>query len=133
MDRSAHLREHFDADSEMSQSTVDDDDEQDDLYGDSHSSDLPTTGDGYPATQLVKELLIYVSAYELGRHVNLSRQLNTRSRATYDALNQLITNFINPQQNFKDIFRDFDTSSKVIPVLERSVLFSSILVLCLTS
>jgi hypothetical protein len=85
------------------------------------------TGDStveYPATQLVKELLPYVSAYEeFGRHVNLSRQLNTRSKATYQAINQLIAKFLTTEQSFDDTFSDFDTSSKAIPVLERLVLF----------
>ena len=82
-----------------------------------------TTGDSsveYPATQLIKELLPYLSDYEkFGRHVNMSRQLNTRSKATYKAINQLIEKFVTTQQSFEDTFRDFDTSSRAIPVLER--------------
>jgi hypothetical protein len=85
----------------------------------------------YPATELIKELLAYVSAYEkLGRHVNLSRQLNTRSNASYKAINRLIAKLFTGQQSFEESFKDFSVSSNAIPILERLVSFALVFFAC---
>lgn len=92
-------------------------------------SDYSTAGGSleYPATRLLKSLLDFIGTYEKsGRHVNLSRQLSSRSIATYNAINQLIDTFSagtdNPQQSFDRTFKDFNTVFQAIPVLERLVL-----------
>lgn len=82
----------------------------------------PEPPDEYPATELIRELLAYIKTYQkFGRHVNLSRQLDTRASGFYRAINQLIARFFTTPQSFEDTFKAFDASSKAIPVLERLV------------
>ena len=108
----SHLDKPFDSD--YSEGSTDEDEAED--------ADYAKDSVEYPATRLLKSLLDYIGTYEKsGRHVNLSRQLSSRSIATYNAINQLIDTFCTTDspQSFDSTFKDFNTAFQAIPILER--------------